>query len=275
MSYAQIQVAPVAGALGAEVSGIDLSKPLDDSAIAEIQDAWMRHQVLFFPGQGLSREAHVAFGRRFGELHVHPVLRALEDQGFPEIVVLESDARRPVLADSWHSDVTFQQRPPMGSILRAVTVPEHGGDTLWSSMYAAYEALSDSMQRLLSGLRAIHDGSAFQRTARKREHLEDLEKDVTAVHPVVRTHPVSGRKGIFVNSAFTRSIEGMKPAEGRALLGFLYEHVGSPDFTCRLRWRPGTLAMWDNRCTQHRVVADNRTASRRMERVTLMGDVPV
>jgi taurine dioxygenase len=217
----------------------------------------------------------VEFGRRFGELHVHPVLRPLEDEGFPEIVVLESDARRPVLADAWHSDVTFQQRPPMGSILRAVAVPEAGGDTMWASMYAAYEALSDAMQRLLSGLRAVHDGSGFQRSARKAQHREDLEKDQTAVHPVVRTHPVSGRKGIFVNSVFTRRIEGMKPAESRALLEFLFAHVASPDWSCRLRWRPGTIAMWDNRCTQHRVVADNRTAYRRMERVTLTGDVPV
>jgi taurine dioxygenase len=275
MGDASIQIHPVAGALGAELCGVDLSGPLDEASIAAIHAAWMERQVLFLRDQHISREQHVAFGRSFGELHVHPVLRQLEDEGFPEIVVLESDARRPVLADAWHSDVTFQKKPPMGSILRAVTVPEAGGDTMWSSMYAAYEALSDSMQRLLSDLRAVNDGGFFHRQARKAEHREDLEKDQTAVHPVIRTHPVTGRKGIFVNSAFTRSIEGMKPAESRALLGFLYEHVGSPDFTCRLRWQPGTIAMWDNRCTQHRVVADNRSAHRRMERVTLQGDVPI
>jgi taurine dioxygenase len=273
MIYERIQTHPVAGALGAEVSGVDLARPLDDVAQKEIHDAWMRHQVLFFRDQQLSLDEHKEFGRRFGELHVHPVLQPLAAQGHPEIVVLESDAKRPYVAEAWHSDVTFERRPPLGSILRAVVVPDAGGDTMWSSMYAAYEALSDSMQRLLGELRAHHDGGRFQRIATD-EQKRRLAEDGATTHPVVRTHPVTGRKGIFVNSAFTRRIEGVKPRESQALLAFLFDHVGSPEFTCRLRWRPGTIAMWDNRCTQHRVVSDNLKAHRRMERVTLCGDEP-
>jgi taurine dioxygenase len=198
----------------------------------------------------------------------------MADQGHPEIVVLESDARRPIVADRWHSDVTFEKCPPLGSILRAVAVPAAGGDTLWASMYAAYEALSDTLQRLLSGLSAVHDGGGFARIAKDDAQRKDLEARQTAVHPVVRTHPVTGRKALFVNSVFTKGIVGMKPAESRALLGFLYEHVSTPDFSCRFRWRKDSIAMWDNRCTQHRVLADALPEYRRMERVTLIGDAP-
>jgi taurine dioxygenase len=217
---------------------------------------------------------HKAFARQFGELHVHPVLQQMADQGHPEIVVLESDASRPIVADRWHSDVTFEKCPPLGSILRAVAVPAAGGDTMWASMYAAWDALSDAMQRLLSGLTAFHDGGGFRAIARNEAQKKDLEARQTAVHPVVRTHPVTGRKALFVNSVFTKGIIGMKPAESRALLGFLYEHLATPDFTCRFRWRKDSLAMWDNRCTQHRVLADALPEYRRMERVTLIGDAP-
>jgi taurine dioxygenase len=267
-----LRVEPVAGALGAEVSGLDLGRPLDDGAFAKLHDAWMEHQVLFFRDQPISREQHKAFGRRFGTLHVHPVLQPLRDAGHPEIVVLESGGERGgYVAARWHSDVTFEPEPPLGSILRAVEVPAAGGDTLWASMYAAWEALSDRMQRLLSGLEAVHDPGLF-RAVRDEAVRRSLPERV--VHPVVRTHPVTGRRALFVNSVFTRSIEGMRPAESRALLGFLFEHLGQPEFTCRLRWRRDTVAMWDNRCTQHRVVADNLIEARRMERVTIRGDRP-
>jgi taurine dioxygenase len=265
---------PVAGALGAEVHGAKLGEPLDDATAQALHDAWMRHQVLFFRDQAIDVEQHKAFARRFGELHVHPVLQQMAGEGHPEIVVLESDADRPVVASRWHSDVTFEKRPPMGSILRAVEVPEAGGDTLWASTTAAYDALSDRMQRLLDGLEAFHDGGGFRRVARDEAQRRDLESRQTAAHPVVRTHPVTGRKSIFVNPVFTKHVVGMKPAESRALLHFLFEHVASPDFTCRFRWRKHSIAMWDNRCTQHRVVADNLSAYRRMERVTLVGDEP-
>jgi taurine dioxygenase len=272
--YRQIRVEPLAGVIGAEVSGLDLAKPLDVEAIDEIRRAWLAHQVLFFRDQPLTVDEHKAFARRFGELHIHPVLQQMADQGHPEIVVLESHAKRPVVADRWHSDVTFEREPPLGSILRAVAVPAAGGDTLWASMYAAYEALSDAMQRLLSGLTAFHDGGGFRAIARNDAQKKDLEGRQNAVHPVVRTHPVTGRKALFVNSVFTKGIVGMKSAESRALLGFLTEHLSAPDFTCRFRWRKDSLAMWDNRCTQHRVLADALPEYRRMERVTLIGDAP-
>jgi taurine dioxygenase len=259
---------------GAEVHGIDLAQPLEPATKQALHAAWMQHQVLFFRDQALTVDQHKAFARNFGELHVHPVLQQMADQGHPEIVVLESDARRPIVADRWHSDVTFEKCPPLGSILRAVAVPAAGGDTLWASMYAAYEALSDTLQRMLSGLTAFHDGGGFRAIAKDDAQRKDLEARQSAVHPVVRTHPVTGRKSLFVNSVFTKGIVGMKPAEGRALLGFLYEHVATPDFSCRFRWRKDSIAMWDNRCTQHRVLADALPEYRRMERVTLIGDAP-
>ena len=273
MSYEQIRVEPLAAALGAEVSGVDLRKPLDAGVIDEIRRAWLAHQVLFFRDQPLSVDEHKAFARRFGELHVHPVLQQLAAQGHPEIVVLESDAKRPFVAERWHSDVTFEREPPLGSILRAVEVPAVGGDTLWASMTAAYDALSEPMQRMLEGLRGVNSGAGFRRVATDSQS-ETLARNEEAVHPVIRTHPETGRKAIFVNSTFTKRIEGMKPAESRALLDFLFEHVSAPEFTVRFRWRKHSLAMWDNRCTQHRVVTDNLAAYRRMERVTLIGDRP-
>jgi len=274
MAYERIQVRRLAGSLGAEISGVDLTQPLDDPTQKEIHDAWMEHQVLFLRGQQITRQQHKDFARCFGELHVHPVLRSMESEGHPEIVVLESNEKVPFVADAWHSDVTFERKPPMGSILRAVIAPEYGGDTLWASMYAAYDALSDSMQRMLSGLRALHSGDFFNYIAKDDGQKQALAQDNGAVHPVIRTHPVTGRKSIFVNATFTRSIEGMKPAESRALLAFLYEHVSQPDFNVRFHWETDSIAMWDNRCTQHRVVRDRIEAHRRVERVTLLGDAP-
>jgi len=273
MAYQRINVEPIAGALGAEVKGVHLATPVDDATRAEIHDAWMRHQVLFFRDQAIGPEQHKAFARGFGELHVHPVLPSRRDEGHPEIVVLESDASRPFVAETWHSDVTFERKPPLGSVLRGTVIPEWGGDTMWASMYAAYEALSTAMQRLLSELRAVHDGGAFQALATEAQRRE-LAQDERTTHPVIRTHPVTGRKAIFVNSTFTKKIAGMRSKESAALLSFLYEHVGSPEFTCRFRWRPNSIAMWDNRCTQHRVITDNLHAHRRMERVTICGDEP-
>ncbi len=271
-----IIVTPLAGALGAEITGAQLGT-LNDAEFAEVRAAFLQHQVIFFREQEITRDQHKAFGRRFGALHVHPFLQPLKNEGHPEFVVLESDDKHPFVAEAWHSDVTFEDRPPLGSVLRCAAAPEFGGDTMWASMYAAYEALSDTMQRLLSGLIAIHDTSrTFSRDNYKTDHIggKRAEQVVSAEHPIVRTHPETGRKALFVNSAFTDSIKGMKPAESAALLGFLYRHIESPDFTCRFRWRMNSVALWDNRCTQHRVVADNLGAYRRMERVTINGDKP-
>jgi len=273
MSYAHFAASPVAGALGAEISGIDLRSPLSDAALRELHDAWMTHQVLFFRDQDITLDQHKAFARRFGTLHVHPVLQQLKDEGHPEVVVLESSASAPFVASEWHSDVTFERCPPTGSILRAVAVPEAGGDTMWASMYAAYDALSDTMQRLLSGLRAVHDGGGFRAIA-TREQTDALERDERTLHPVVRTHPVTGRKALFVNATFTKGIDGMTHGEARALLRFLFDHIASPEFSCRFRWRKNSIAMWDNRCTQHRVIADNLREHRCMHRITIAGDAP-
>jgi taurine dioxygenase len=275
-SSKHISVKPIAGSLGAEVGGVHLGE-LGDGAFIEVRAAFIEHQVLFFRDQEITRDQHKAFGRRFGTLQIHPYLQPLKDVGHPEFVVLQSDERHPYLAEAWHSDVTFVNEPPLGSVLRCVTAPEFGGDTMWASMYAAYEALSDKMQRMLSDLVAIHDTArTFSRPDYKTEHIGGAQarQVVSAEHPVIRTHPESGRKGLFVNSSFTASIKGMKRAESEALLSFLYRHIETPDFSCRFHWRPNSVAMWDNRCTQHRVVADNPKADRRMERVTINGDKP-
>ena len=277
MSYQKIRVDPIAPAIGAEISGVDLSKPLDNETLEELEFAFAENLVLFFRDQDISRDEHKAFGRRFADLHVHPVLQPLKDEGHPEIVVLESgEGYGTYVAGGWHSDVTFQREPPLGSILRCVKAPEIGGDTMWASMYAAYEGLSDKMQQLLGQLEARHTGEFFKPLATADDKKKsDLEANDCSIHPVIRTHPVTGRKALFVNLAFTRKIVGMKPRESSVLLDFLYEHLGSPEYTCRFHWRENSIAMWDNRCTQHRVLADNLLDHRRMERVTLLGDTPV
>jgi alpha-ketoglutarate-dependent taurine dioxygenase len=269
-----LHLEPLAGALGAIAHGVELAD-LDDAGFAALHAAWLRHQVLFLRDQGLSPEQHKEFGRRFGTLQVHPFLHSRGGDGHPEIVVLESDEKRPYVAAGWHTDVTFSETPPLASILRAVEVPAFGGDTMWSSCTAAYDALSDTMKRLLDGLSAVHDtAKTFSRGAYPSEKHPDAAKTPRAVHPVVRTHPETGRKALFVNPAFTSHIKGMRPNESAALLGFLYEHMVLPEFTCRFHWEKNSVAIWDNRCTQHRVIADNVTAFRRMERVTVDGDRP-
>jgi taurine dioxygenase len=274
MPQPTLNVRPVTGALGAEVTGVDLAE-LDDATFAAIHAAWLEHQVLFFRDQDLTPEQHKAFGGRFGELHVHPFIPSRRDEGHPEIVVLESDADRPYLAAGWHTDVTFVAKPPMASILRAVEVPPWGGDTMWSSMYAAYEALSGQMQRLLSDLVAVHDtAKTFSKGSYPTEKRAAKEDAPRAEHPVVRSHPETGRKGLFVNRAFTSRIKGMHRRESDLLLDYLYELVGTAEFTCRFHWEKNSIALWDNRCTQHRALADNAKAHRRMERVTIEGDRP-
>jgi len=259
--------------LGAEMTGIDLAQPITPEIEKSLHAALLEHKVLFFRDQDLTPDQHKAIGRCFGELHVHPVVPSRKEEGHPEIIVLESGPDRPFVADRWHSDVSFERKPPLGSVLRGVVIPDQGGDTLFASTQAAYEALSDSMQRLLSELHAEHDGGLFARVADEKQRKE-LEKDQTATHPVIRTHPETGHKVIYVNSTFTKKIVGMKRAESEALLSFLYAHIASVQFQCRFRWRTHSLVIWDNRCTQHRVVTDDVRAHRRVERVTMLGDEP-
>ncbi|QFU88209.1 TauD/TfdA family dioxygenase [Amycolatopsis sp. YIM 10] len=251
-------VSPISGALGAEVRGVPLTS-LSDADFAEVRELLLTHLVLFFPdAAGLDPEAHKAFGRRFGELEVHPFLPKLE--GHEELVVLDSE--QGAKADVWHTDVTFSQSPPIASILQLVECPPAGGDTMWSNQYLAYEAISAPLRELLDGLTAVH---VF-------EHPNGSFRS-EAEHPVVRTHPETGRRSLYVNRMFTRRIPQLAPGESDALLGYLFGMSESPQRVCRYRWTPGAIALWDNRATQHYAVNDY-TGRRVGQRVTVLGDKP-
>ncbi len=277
-AHETIRVRPIAGALGAEIAGVDLALPLGNQAFQEIHDALMRHLVIFFRDQDITPDQHKAFAGAFGALQVHPFAPKLD--GHPEILVIENDEARPSKINNWHTDVTFLEKPPLGSVLHAQAVPEAGGDTMWASMYAAYDALSDRMQAFLSDLVGVHDfthnfGKRLLRQDGGFEKLQKAQAEMPpAEHPVVRTHPVTGRKGLFVNSAFTTHIKDMPAKESEAVLGFLYEHMRTPEFTCRFTWSKHAIAFWDNRCTQHYPIADYWPAHRRMHRVTIDGERP-
>jgi taurine dioxygenase len=269
-------VNPVSGALGAELDGVHLAQ-LDEVAFVELSAAFLEYQVLFFRDQDITRDEQMEFARRFGTLQIHPFTQPLRDEGYPEFVVFHSDEKHPYVADVWHSDVTFLDEPPLGSVLRCIVAPSLGGDTIWASMYAAYEALSDKMQHMLSDLVAVHDTSRVLSLFGYDQYIDVRQAQqsvISAEHPVVRTHPETRRKALFVNPHFTASIKGMNPSESASLLSFLYRHIEIPDFSCRFRWRANSVAMWDNRCTQHRAVGDNRAAERLLERVTINGDKP-
>jgi taurine dioxygenase len=272
MSYQAIEVAPLEPNIGAEIHGVDLAQPLDERTFKEIHDALIEHQVIFFRDQVLTPEQHKAFGRRFGELHVHPAAPGLVE-GHPEILVIKADEKsKRVAGEEWHSDVSCDPEPPMGSILYMHELPPVGGDTLFASMYAAYEALSDRMKRFLESLTAIHDG---EQAYRGRYGVDDRDKEYPrAQHPVIRTHPVSGRKALFVNRGFTRRIAELRRPESDALLESLFRHVETPELHCRFRWRKHSIAFWDNRCVQHHAMWDYFPQRRQGHRVTIKGDKP-
>lgn len=271
-----IRVTRIAEALGAEVGGVDLGA-LDEAAFEAIAAALVEHEVLFFRDQDLSPEQHRRFAQRFGPLQTHGAYPHVD--GVPELTILESDRENPSKIEKWHTDMTFRRRPPLGSILRARIVPETGGDTLWMSLSAAFDALSPAMQSFLVGLSAEH---SFEHGFREslaepggRERLADMVAANPPVrHPVVRVHPVSGRRCLFVNSLFTTHIVELTPGESDALLAFLYAHMEREEFSCRFSWRANSVAFWDNRSTQHRPVNDYWPARRRLERITIDGDEP-
>jgi taurine dioxygenase len=269
-----LQVHPLTPAVGAEIRGVDLSRALAPLVAQAIRDALTTHQVIFFRDQDLSVEQQVAFGRLFGDLVVHPNDPGLS--GHPEVMIIHADsASKRVAGERWHSDVSCDPEPPMGSILRLHTVPEQGGDTLFSSMYAAYDALSPPMQAWLGTLTGEHDGAPYYRSVNARIGRDDGGKSYPqAVHPVVRTHPVSGRKGIFVNEMFTTRIVGLSRDESDAVLAFLFKHVQRPEFQCRFQWAAHSIAFWDNRCTQHMAIWDYFPATRSGYRVTIRGEQP-
>jgi taurine dioxygenase len=265
----RIDVEPVTNVLGAYVRGIDLRDELDDETIGEIQAAWNEHKVLFLPDQPIDRDQHKRFARYFGDVFRHPYLKDVGDD--PDVVKLYSggDTGLRYVAEGWHTDVTFAPQPPKGSILRSIVVPPYGGDTMWLDLEAAYSRLSPRMQEFASTLTARHSAprAFFVRG-------DDSGEVTTSHHPVVRTHPATGRKSLFVNPSFTHAIDGLAPAESHTLLTFFHRHTQHEDNQVRLRWQPNTIAMWDNRCTQHRVAADNIDALRKMERITLQGETP-
>ena len=284
MSFQHIQVRPLSGHLGAEIEGIDLSKPLEDRVFKEIHSAFLDHAVLAFRNQALSHEDQIAFGRHFGELDIHPIAIGME--AHPEILkVWKPKGERAAFGTSWHSDNTFFEKPSKASILYGVTIPPYGGDTVFASMESAYDALSAAMKQILDGLVAVHSASRaynpavtgdakYQGEAAINYRYSDAIHRETE-HPVIRTHPETGRKGIFVNAMFTQRLVGLSEPESQALLTFLYDHATRPDFSCRLRWEPGTLAIWDNRCTQHYALDDYAGFDRLMYRVSVCGDRPV
>jgi len=272
MINTSIRIDPVSPVIGAEVSGVDLSTPFEKETFEKLETALMIHLVLFFRDQPLSFEKHKAFGRLFGELHIHPA--APKDGEHPEILVVHGDDTvKFVAGEVWHSDVSCDSEPPMGSILRIAEVPSLGGDTLFASMYAAYEALSDRLQRLLGELTAIHDGRQYYVKRYGGGHLRDGTYP-TAEHPAVRTHPITGRQALYVNEGFTVGFKELKKTESDALLAFVLKHCTAPEFQCRFRWRQNSVAFWDNRCTQHHAIWDYFPETRRGYRVTIKGDYP-
>ncbi|MCB2047723.1 MAG: TauD/TfdA family dioxygenase [Novosphingobium sp.] len=274
----------VTGSIGAEVEGVTLSGDLPQETIDWISDALVENKVLFFRDQDIRREDHIAFGRRFGELEVHPFAKHISafntGDDDPEIIVIESRKDGGARGtDMWHSDVTWRLEPSLGSILRCLVGPEAGGDTMWANMETAYDLLDDETKQRIEGLEAEHDWENFRNGLRNagvpEEKIAAMSEDFPlARHPVVRTHPVSGRKAIYVNSIFTTRIVGMDKAESDALLDKLFRQTAIPEVQVRLRWKPGTVAFWDNRSTQHYAVGDYGAQHRLMERVTVCGDRP-
>ncbi len=276
-----MQVTKLAGALGAEVSGIDLSQDLSNAEFDAVHSAFLKHHVLVFRDQtGLTPTAHKAFGRRFGSLNIHPYVDGME--AHPEILEIIKEPEDTLnFGGGWHSDMSFLEAPALGSILHAIDLPPYGGDTLFASQIAAYEALSEGMKEMLSGLTAIHSASreysSKGQSAQKRESMTSHEATDAPEyeHPVVRTHPETGRKGLYINPAFTLRFKNMTKRESQPLLMFLFNHSREERFTCRVRWTRDAVTMWDNRCTWHYALNDYAGHRRHMRRVTVNGDRPV
>jgi taurine dioxygenase len=276
-TYRTIEVAPIADAIGAEISGVDLASDLAGETVAEIRRAWLEHLVVFFRDQVLGPEQLLAFARRIGEPVEYPFVKGIE--GFPEIIVVSKLPHETVnFGGIWHSDTAYLERPPMATLLIAREVPPHGGDTMFSSMYAAYETLAPEVQQQLAGRRAVNSSALADvsktREDRIRDHGSNEEREYVAEHPVVRTHPETGRKALYVNVAHTLRFADMTEDESRPLLQYLFEHSVRPEFTCRFQWRVGSLALWDNRCAMHNPINDYHGHTRTMHRISLAGDEP-
>jgi taurine dioxygenase len=278
---AAVEVVPISGALGAELRGVDLAQELDEAVVKEIRQALLDHCVIFFRDQALDADQQKRLARRFGEIFIHPNYVGM--QADPEIVEIRrepGDTR--VVGEEWHTDTTMMAAPPMGAILYAIEVPPWGGDTLFANQHLAYETLSDGLKRTLAGLRAVHSDRKVAgpqsranvgRTTKAR--TDEAWRETVNTHPVVVTHPETGRKLLYVNASYTMGFEGMTEEESRPLLDYLLEHGHRPEFTCRFRWTKGAVTFWDNRCVKHLAVNDSGPFRRLMRRVQIAGEPPV
>jgi taurine dioxygenase len=274
-----VQISPLTPTIGAVIEGVDLGQPLSDDLIGEIRRALLAHQVIFFQDQHITPVQHRDFAARFGPLHTHPLYPGVPEA--PELFILDNHGGNPTDNDAWHTDITFIETPPMASILYARLLPANGGDTVWSSMKAAYQALSPPLRDFLAGLDAVHDfARGFPARGRvagaagAEKHAQALEDHPPVLHPVVRTHPETGDDGLFVNYGFTERIKGLRRKESDAILNMLFQHIQQPEFLVRWRWTPNAIAFWDNRVTQHYAVNDYLPHRRVMNRATVLGDRP-
>ena len=275
-TYRHIEVQPVAGSLGAEIRGVNVAAALGDEVVSEIRQALLVHLVLFFRDQKLTPREQLAFAQRFGEPMEYPQLKGLPE--CPLITpVLKLEHERINFGGVWHSDTTYLTRPPMASMLYALEIPPYGGDTIFANQYQAYETLSDGLRTVLDGLTAINSSTKADASRTREERLKAAGvemKVLVGAHPVVRTHPETGRRALYVNIGHTTHFKGWTEEESVPLLEYLWHHQVRPEFTCRFRWQPGSIAFWDNRCTQHNAVNDYQGFRRLMHRVTLAGDTP-
>jgi taurine dioxygenase len=277
MRNSRIEVRPIAGAIGAEIHNVDVSADLDEGTVGDIRQALLDHCVIFFRDQKLDVARHKVFTRRFGEIFIHPNYKGT--QADPEIIVITREpGDKKIVGEDWHADTTMMPEPPMGAILYAIEVPPYGGDTLFANQYLAYETLSDGMKKMLSGMRALHSDrmvagpQANKNAFRATKVREDAEwRETVSAHPVVVTHPETGRKLLYVNASYTVGFEGMTEAESKPLLGYLLEHGHRPEFTCRFRWETGSIAFWDNRVCKHLAIHDAGPFRRVMRRTQIAG----
>jgi len=281
MGYQTIDVKPLSGALGAEISGVDLAKDLSNQAFDEIHQAFLDHQAIFIRDQDLTPADQARFGRMFGKLADYPFMQGLDEE--PEIFeILKTETETQNFGSAWHSDMSYTARPPLATMLYAREVPETGGDTLYASAYHAYEALSDGMKAMLDGLIGVNCADppsdpgrrarAFKKHGAMASTNVDHAIDFRAEHPVVRTHPETGRKALYINKVHTYHFKDMTEAESKPLIDYLANHITRPEFTSRFRWSVGAVAVWDNRCAQHYAVNDYQGRRRRMHRLTIEGD---
>ena len=271
-----LNIKPFAPNLGAVITNVDLSNDINDVELKGIRDAFHKFQVLFFQNQSeISPENHIKLGRCFGDLHIHPAAPKMKN--YPQIFEINTDKNSKIAngAEDFHSDVSCDIEPPLGTMLQLHILPECGGDTMFANMYMAYEALSNPMQKFLSDLKASHESEHFYSGRYKSENNDESKTEYpSAIHPVIRTHPETGKKAIFVNKFFTTRILGLEPQESKFILNFLFSHIEKTEFQIRYRWNKNDMAFWDNRCTIHKALWDYFPHERKGRRVTIKGDIP-